>query len=111
MHVRERRRHKTIDTPEQVILRDALIEPELIEKTCLIATSPTHHRRLQARHQRNQRNHCSANFSSFFDSIGSIAPLRSRSQHFRFTSDTGRIVAPHYLMRRARALNRCAIAR
>jgi hypothetical protein len=35
-----RRRHKTIDTPEQVILWNALIEPELIEKTCLIATVP-----------------------------------------------------------------------
>ena len=40
MHIGQRRHHKTIDTPEQVLLRDAIIETELIEKACLIAAPP-----------------------------------------------------------------------
>jgi hypothetical protein len=47
VHIGERRHHKTIDTPQQVVLRDAIIEMELIEKACLIAAPPTHHRRLR----------------------------------------------------------------
>jgi len=49
VHIGERRHHKTIDTPQQVVLRDAIIEMELIEKACLIAAPPTHHRRLRER--------------------------------------------------------------
>ena len=49
VHIGERRHHKTIDTPQQVVLRDAIIEMELIEKACLIAAPPTHHRRLRDR--------------------------------------------------------------
>lgn len=37
MHIDENRRQKTIDMPERVVLRDALIEPKLIEKARLIA--------------------------------------------------------------------------
>jgi hypothetical protein len=40
VHIGERRHHKTIDTPQQVVLRDAIIEMELIEKACLIAAPP-----------------------------------------------------------------------
>jgi transposase len=45
--VLKRARHQSekypwvIDTLEQVVLRDALIEPEMIEKTRLIAAPPT----------------------------------------------------------------------
>jgi hypothetical protein len=45
--IRKGRRDKIIDTSEQVILRHSIVEPELIEQACLIATSPTHHRSLQ----------------------------------------------------------------
>jgi hypothetical protein len=57
---------KHIDAPEQVILWGAIFEPKLIEQTWLIANLPTHHRRLCDRCSWNQRNHCSAAFSSLF---------------------------------------------
>src|SRR5829696_8306080 len=37
VHIGQRRGNKNIDAPEQVVLRDALIEPKLIEEACLIA--------------------------------------------------------------------------
>jgi hypothetical protein len=40
VHIGERCRHKAIDTPEQVLLRDAFIEPKLIEQARLIAAPP-----------------------------------------------------------------------
>jgi len=43
-HVSKRRRHKAMDTSEQVVRRNALIERKLTEQTCLI-TPPTHHPR------------------------------------------------------------------
>jgi hypothetical protein len=37
VHIGKRRRHEYIDTSEQVILRDTVVEPKLIEQACLIA--------------------------------------------------------------------------
>src|SRR5262249_43348898 len=75
MKICKRDRHKLVDASKQMILRNALIEPKLIEQTPLLVPPP-HHRRLQARNPQNQRNHCSATFSSLFDSID---PLRKSS--------------------------------
>ncbi len=51
---------------EQVVLRYSIIEPERIEQASLIPIQPPHHRRLQAGDPWNQRNHCSATFSTLF---------------------------------------------
>jgi predicted MFS family arabinose efflux permease len=56
---------------KQMVLRNAFIEPELIEKTGLLAPLPCQ-RRLQGRDPRNHRNHRSAKFSSL-----STASVRS----------------------------------
>jgi hypothetical protein len=37
MHIGERRRHEYIDAPKQVVLRDTVVEPKLIEQARLIA--------------------------------------------------------------------------
>jgi hypothetical protein len=41
VNICERRCHKSIDAPQQVVLRNALIEPKLIEQTPLLVPSPT----------------------------------------------------------------------
>src|SRR5262249_3127679 len=65
-HTTQHRRHKNVDSSEQVLFRNAIFEPKLIEQTRLIASLPPHHRRLQEADPRNQRNHCSSMFSSLF---------------------------------------------
>jgi hypothetical protein len=59
-------RHKSVNAPEKVVLRDPIIEPELVEKARLIAPPPTHHRCLQGYDPQNQRNHCSVPTSRLF---------------------------------------------
>src|SRR5207249_1265317 len=44
MHIGKRRRHEHIDAPEQVVLRDTVVQPKLIEQARLIAAPSTHHR-------------------------------------------------------------------
>ena len=73
MHAGQHRRYKTIDAPQQVVIRDALIEPELIEETPLITPPRPIVRRLLGGHPRLQRNYYSPIFSTFFDRIGEIA--------------------------------------
>ena len=46
-HIAKHRRRKDIDASEQVLLRNAIFEPKLIEQTRLIASLLPHHRRLQ----------------------------------------------------------------
>jgi hypothetical protein len=43
MNVGQRRRHEWIDASEQMVLRDTVVEPKLIEKARLIAALSTHH--------------------------------------------------------------------
>lgn len=65
-HIAQHQRHEHIDASEQVVLRDAVIKPELIEEAVLIAALSTHHRRLRGHHPEHQRNHCSQRFSRLF---------------------------------------------
>jgi hypothetical protein len=44
VHIGESRRYKPVNAPEKMVLRDPIIEPELIGKTRLIAAPPTHKR-------------------------------------------------------------------
>jgi len=48
-HTVQYRRHKDINASEQVLLRNAIFEPKLIEQTRLIASLLPHHRCLQER--------------------------------------------------------------
>jgi hypothetical protein len=43
VHIGERCRHEYIDAPEQVVLRDTVVEPKLIEQARLIAALSTQH--------------------------------------------------------------------
>ena len=84
VHPAERRRHEYINTPEQVVLRYSIIEPERIEQAFLIPIQPPHHRRLQAGDPRNQRNHCSATLSSLFRQHRSLADIPRCPGHVRY---------------------------
>src|SRR5262249_36138774 len=75
-HTTQHRRHKNVDSSEQVLFRNAIFEPKLIEQTRLIASLPPHHRRLQEADPRNQRNHCSSMFSSLFRQHRTLADSR-----------------------------------
>src|SRR6185369_11524066 len=44
VQVAESHRHEHIHSPQQVVLGDAIFEPELVEQTPLITPLPTHHR-------------------------------------------------------------------
>src|SRR5216683_2238193 len=57
---------KQIDAPKQVSLRNTRFQPKLIKQTRLVTNLSPHHRRPQGIDPRNQRNHCSARFSSPF---------------------------------------------
>jgi hypothetical protein len=43
VHICKRRRHEYIDASEQVVLRDTIVEPKLIEQARLIAALSTQH--------------------------------------------------------------------
>ena len=44
VQIGKRSRHEHVHPAQQVVLRDAIFEPELVEQTPLIAPPPTHHR-------------------------------------------------------------------
>ena len=65
-------------TPKQIQLdkkNGKLYEPKRIEQARLIAVLPPHHRRLQPGDPWNQRNHCSATFSSLFRQHRPVADI------------------------------------
>src|SRR3954453_2796993 len=78
----EPRPHEYINAPEQVVLRYSIIEPERIEQASLISIQPPHHRRLEAGDPWNQRNHCSATFSSLFRQHRSKPEILTTSKCF-----------------------------
>ena len=47
--VGERGRHEHVHAPQKVLLRDAVLEPELVEKLALIPPPPPDHRRAPRR--------------------------------------------------------------
>jgi hypothetical protein len=69
VHIGERRSHEYIDTPKQVVLRDTVIEPKLIEQPRLIAPLSTHHGRLRPHRVGKAESLFAANLKPFFDSI------------------------------------------
>jgi hypothetical protein len=64
------RRQKSIDASEQMVLRDTIIEPKLIEKARLITDLPTHHRRALLISFDQQESSFRDSLNPFFDSIG-----------------------------------------
>src|SRR5262249_33016548 len=101
-HTTQHRRHKNVDSSEQVLFRNAIFEPKLIEQTRLIASLPPHHRRLQEADPRNQRNHCSSMFSSLFRQHRSFASIRWSLPHVPFTPDSFAKVTAETLWNRNR---------
>ena len=69
MHIRECRRHKCIDTPEQMVLRDVVVETKLIAR--LITAPSTHHNPPPTSSRAGYaESSFAANLKPFSDSIG-----------------------------------------
>jgi hypothetical protein len=56
-----------IDPPQQVVLRNHLVEAKLVKQLPLISVLPSHHRPLSCREL--SRNHCSLGFSTPFSTV------------------------------------------
>jgi hypothetical protein len=63
------RRQKSIDASQQMVLRDTIVEPKLIEEPRLIADLPTHHRRTLLITSDQQESSVRDPIKSFFNSI------------------------------------------
>jgi hypothetical protein len=69
VHTIQNRRQESIDASEQMLLRDTIIEPKLIEKARLITDLPTHHRRALLISSDQQESSFRDSLNLFFDSI------------------------------------------
>ena len=72
VQVGERHRHEHVHPPQQVVLGDAIFEPELVEQPALIAPLPPHHRpALRCRSiDQPPESRFAGLLKPFFDSIG-----------------------------------------
>ena len=89
VHIGESRGHKSVDAPEKVVLRDTMIEPELVKR---IAPPPPPRRpiRLQGHDPQNQRNHCSAPTSRLFRQHRPISDMGWRTENsYSHDADVG----------------------
>jgi hypothetical protein len=64
-------RHKYIDPSQKMVLRNAIIEAELVEQLTLVPPLPTHHRPVLRRRSRQQtESPFGTALNAFIDSIG-----------------------------------------
>jgi len=65
------RRHKHVDPSQKMVLRNAIIEAELVEQLALVPPLPTHHRPvLRRRSPQQTESPFGATLNAFIDSIG-----------------------------------------
>ena len=88
MNICKRPCHKPVDASKQMILRNALIRPKLIEQTPLLVP-PSHHRGPPSPWSRNYRNDRSAIFSSLFSTASTKIVEMDDTVTFRSTLRSG----------------------
>src|SRR5665811_2172499 len=64
VEVGQRSRHKHVDPSQKMVLRNAIIEAELVEQLALVSPLPTHHRPSSVADVLSRRNHRSAPIST-----------------------------------------------
>src|SRR5512138_3711093 len=86
VQVAESHRHEHIHSPQQVVLGDAIFEPELVEQTPLITPLPTHHRPppLPMINQPPE-SRFAASLKPFFDTIGQKHACRLVRAYVRYS--------------------------
>ena len=74
MEVGQGSRHKHVDPSQKMILRNAIIETELVEQLALVPPPPPHHRRIPRRRRSPQQTESpfGATLNAFIDSIGHV---------------------------------------
>jgi hypothetical protein len=78
MQVGQGSRHKHIDPAQQMVLRNAIIEAELIEQLALVPPPPPHHCRIPRRRSLQQtESPFGPALNAFIDSIGQIEKKHS----------------------------------
>jgi hypothetical protein len=67
-------RHNHVDPSQKMVLRNAIVEAELVEQLALVPPPPTHHRpALRHRSPQQTESPFDATLNAFIDSIGHSA--------------------------------------
>jgi hypothetical protein len=73
-------RHKHVDPSQKMVLRNAIIEAELVKQLALVPPLPTHHRPvLRRRSPQQTESPFAPSLNAFIDSIGQLLTSYARS--------------------------------